>query len=286
MIYDDNVGALAFSEDPAKIPELLDNAKDSDPPETVIVLTTAEIDTTDPAVFAAKIKTMDDGFARNPDLAGWVVFVDTPLCRVMQQPLQPTDHAPTGLVLTGTTADAKRDCYWQAIAVHVRRSLGWDLDGEGHKIAAVDATADRAQQMMPVAASMGWMLADAADPDRNTRRANAVFAPGEEIIIRTTLDYIRKRGAGYPGAAFEIELDIEIRGADGALVERLEDVYRYTGEVRHRVPVDADYFRNWIVGSVRLQEQGAYRLVFLLTDRMAPEDKQIPVAIEVDVTVE
>jgi hypothetical protein len=275
-----------FSDDPGKMPKMLNDAKVADPAETVIVLTTLQIDTADALVFADQIKKLDDAFASSPDMAGSAVFVDAPLCRVMQPPLKSTEYAPAGLVITGTEPAARLDCYTKAAEVHFRRSRGWDLDADGNRIVAVDTTAARAQEMMPPALSMGWLLVDTADPDRRKKRATNVFAPGDEILIRTTLDYIHKRGAGLPGARFEIELDIEVKAVDGTLIERLEDVYRYEGEVRHRVPVDADYFRNWIVASVRLEEPGAYKLMFLLTDRMAPADKQIAVPIDVDVVVE
>jgi hypothetical protein len=275
-----------FTDDPGKIRKMLDDAKAADPRETVIVLTTLQIDTADAAVFADQIKILDNGLANTPDMAGSAVFVDAPLCRVMQPPLKSTEYAPSGLVITGTEPAARLNCYIQAAEVHFRRSQGWDLDADGNKGVAVDTTAARAQEMMPPALSMGWLLADTADPDRKKKRDSNVFASGDEIVIRTTLDYIRKRGAGLPGARFEIELDVEVKAADGTLIERLEDVYRYEGEVQHRVPVDADYFRNWIVASVRLEEPGAYKVVFLLTDRMAPADKQIPVPVEVDVIVE
>ena len=200
-------------------------------------------------------------------------------------PLKPTDCAPVGLLITGREQAERQACYRLAAEVHASRSQGWDLDADGQRIVAVDPTAERAQDAMPPAHSIGRLLADTDDPDRKTRRKCNVFAPDEEIVFRTTLDYVCKRGAGHPGARFEIELDIEVHLADGTLVERREDVCRYEGEMRHRVPVDADYFRNWIVGSVRLSQPGDYRVTFLLTDRMAPEEKQIAVPIRVDVTV-
>jgi hypothetical protein len=275
-----------FSDDPEEMLKVLDDAKVADPPESVIVLTTFRMSTADAAVFADKMKMFDDVKDDTPDMVGSAILVDTPLCRVMQLALKPTEYAPTGLVITGSDPDAMGDCYRQAAEVHFRRSQGWDLDADGNRIVAVDTAAEHAQDMMPSAISTGWLLADTNDPDRRKKRDSSIFARGDEIVIRTTLDYVRRRGAGYPGAQFEIELDVEIRKADGTLFERLEDLYRYEGEVQHQVPVDADYFSNWIVASVRINQPGAYKVVFLLTDRMAPEDKQIPVPIEVDVTVE
>ncbi len=275
-----------FSDHPGRIPALLNAANNAEPRETVIVLTTAQVATADAAVFADRMAAWDATMDGNPDLAGSAVFIDAPLCRVMQPPLKSTEYAPSGMVITGTDPDATRDCYRALAMLHSRRAQGWDLDADGNRIVATDPTAGRAQDAMPPAKSLGWLLVDTTDPDRRKKRANAIFAPGEEIVIRTTLDYIRKRGAGALGARFDITLDVEIKSAGGALLKRADDLYRYEGKLRHRVPVDAEYFRNWIVASVKLQEPGAYQVVFLLTDRMAPADKQIPVPITVDVTVE
>jgi hypothetical protein len=278
----DSVSFVITSAEPVE--ELMRTARAADPRETLVVLTTLDVGTTTPEAFAEMMQKVD-AIEDDPLFAQAAILLDVPACRVMQQVMGPKDYVPIGLVITGSDSAAKADCYTRAAELHSRRAEGWDLDANGDRVPAIDPTAETSQDLMPVAYSLGWQLVDASDPDRRAKRADNVFASGDEIIIRTSLDYVRKRGAGRPGAQFKIELDIEIKTLDGALIQRMEDVRVFEGEVTHRVPVDADYFRNWIVASVRLTEPGTYKAVFLLTDRMAPEDMQVPVPIEFDVVV-
>jgi hypothetical protein len=267
-----------------QIKEMFDTSRAAKPRETVILLSTMQLDTTDPDAFADMMQKMDETTGVG-SLAGSAVLLDSPLCRVLQLPMTPTDYTPVGLLITGVGTADTETCYTLAAELHSRRAQGWDLDANGNRIVAVDPTAEAAQDAMPVAQVVGRKLIDTNDPERRAERSDNIFAPGEEIVIHTSLDYVRKRGAGYPGARFEIELDVEIRTPDDTLIERLEDVKTFEGEVQHRVPVDADYFRNWIFGGLRLEEPGSYKIVFLMTDRMAPDDKQVPVSAEVDVVV-
>lgn len=271
-----------FTTDPARIPAALEMARAEPVPGTVIVLSTAQVATTDTDVFAGFMTTMDADQSTNAGIAGAVTLLHVPLCRVMHLPLKPVEYAPVGLVLTGTDPDRIIDCYAALADKHMNRAAGFDHDADGNRIVAVDETADFAQNAMPAAYSMGWKL---LGPDGEARDSNR-FAPGEEIVIETTLDYIRKSDAGYPGAAYRIGLDIEIKDMDGALIQRMDDVYLYGNEMRHRVPVDADYFRNWLTASVRLTQAGAYQVDFIFTDLNAPEGKQVPVAVTADVVIE
>ncbi len=242
-------------------------------PETVVVLTTIELDLGE-GDFTQAFANFDAARVDDPTFKDAMVIVDAPLCRAMQTPMAPNDYTPYTYIYT--TPEGREGCYSAVIDTLYER------DGSG---SAVDETAAVAQAAMPAMYSMGWRFIDLEDPDQSRNRESRIFQPGEQILFQTGMDYVRKKGAGAPGATFEIRLDLEVTNKATGDVARIENLRTFEGVVSHRVPVDATYFRNWFRAGIDLKDPGEYTLSYIFTDLNAEGAAQVPVPVSVDVTI-
>ncbi|MEO1790073.1 MAG: hypothetical protein AAFR34_10240 [Pseudomonadota bacterium] len=271
--YHDGITVVASPETgPDRIKAAVQSAAGAEP-ETVVVMTTVELDLAEDA-FAQAFANFDAARGQDATFKDAMILVDAPLCRAMQTPMAANDYTPYTFVYT---APAGREACYTAVLDTL-----YERDGSG---TAVDETALVAQAAMPAMYSMGWKFIDLDDPEQRKIRESRTFAPGEQILFQTTFDYVRKAGAGAPGATFKVRLDLEVTDKATGEVMRIDDLRTYEGTVSHRVPVDATYFRNWFRGGIDLKDPGEYTLSYIFTDLNAEGEAQVPVPISVDVTI-
>ena len=245
----------------------------TNPPETVVVLTATEL-----AMSETEFETALNNLEAKKDtidtFKGGVFLHKSPMCRAVQTVLESNAYAPFTLLYT--TPEGRAACYRNVL------DMLYDRDGSG---TSVDSTAKAAQDLMPNAYSIGWKFYHGDGPDKGKRRDSNVFAPGEPILFETSLDYVRKKGAGAPGATFAVRLDLEVTEQTRGERSKVEDLTTYTGAVSHRVPIDANYFRNVFRAGIDLKDPGTYQITYSFTDLNAPDGRNDPVSITTEVEI-
>ncbi|MFQ6554122.1 hypothetical protein AAD018_017400 [Aestuariibius insulae] len=243
--------------------------------EAVFVLYGVVIDVAD---FANGADAVEANIRRQPAHAQVDLRINTERCRLLHSPLKPTNYAPEFTLLAPTDPEGQRLCYAQALGL---------FDGLARDPAsAIDRTAIHAQTAMPQMMRYGSTFLDKADDGRTSHRPTNIFAPGDEIHAEISLDYVSRTTPGEPGARYRIGLDIEVYDAANTLLNRQEDVTVYEGEMRHRVPVDAEYFRNFVTAGLSLDDPGNYQLVFILTDLVRENAEPLRVGMPVRIGLE
>ncbi|MEM9343066.1 MAG: hypothetical protein AAGA87_08480 [Pseudomonadota bacterium] len=243
-------------------------------PETVVVVTKNEF-SVDLAQFTSALDAFEANRDDNDTFRGSELLVSQPGCRVFQTVMGPTAYAPYTHMFT--TPEYREACYAETIRTVFER----DLSGT-----AIDKTAAKTQALMPEAYSIGWKFIDLNDPNKRAIRQSRTFAPKEEILFQTTLDFLRRANAGAPGASINVRLDLEIIDVAAQSSKKIDNLHTYDYEVSHRVPIDANYFQNFFRAGIYLEDPGDYTLIYRFTDLNAPEEKRVPVEIKADVTIE
>ncbi len=164
------------------------------------------------------------------------------------------------------------------------------INDEPTMIEDTDMTLQQAQNAMDPLYLIEAYTVDKEGP-RNERggwgaRGSNVYNPGQQIDAVVYLGNVGKHNPGEADNPQEMEVFINIRDLDGALLQQIRPVHTFRGVRRIDDPLQDDYFKDRFTVSAGLNAPGRYNLGFVFIDKTRPADKQIALEVPLDIIVE
>ncbi|MGL5012133.1 MAG: hypothetical protein ACRC6I_19885 [Paracoccaceae bacterium] len=210
-----------------------------------------------------------------------------PACTLLQattasETARPGDYS----LITWDRDDIRFACY-RSVALIVL------ADPEKHSAPMPDeivtdtGAAAKQSAMPPLAVSVAFFLDKKASfvAGASTPRADAVFAPGEQITLMAQLENVGRTAPGTPSAAYDINLAITVADAAGKVIYSNPEAWRFDGVAAHQVPIPEDYFQNGVESHMQFPAPGTYQITYEFRDLTRPESETAPVEIVKDVTI-
>jgi hypothetical protein len=190
-------------------------------------------------------------------------------------------------LITWDREDIRFACY-RTFALMVLR------DPEKHRATMPDEividteAAAKQSAMPPLAVSVEFFLDRKASfvAGKSTARANAVFAPAEQITLMAQLENVGRTAPGTPSATYDINLAIEIADGAGKVIYSNPEAWRFDGVAAHQVPIPENYFQNGVESHLQFPAPGTYQITYKFRDLTRPDSETAPVEIVKDVTIE
>ncbi|WP_299194846.1 hypothetical protein [uncultured Litoreibacter sp.] len=269
----------------ANDPDVLAKAKAQAVPDdaSIIYLSVTNLPATRSQELKPDFDSLSAQIAAKPASEGWQEIAFAPMCRLYAAQPAAEDQIQAAMLAVMDDPNAKLNCYRLAMTYFAGLP-----DESGNRVMPVylDSRAMVMQATLPAIEVAEAYLAHKHQRDergRYKRRESRVYAPKEEIFLRAYLDHVGRDQAGTMFGSYKIDLSMEVRNPDGALLGRTK-LHSYQNPSQLFYPLDGTYFWNNITAGVFLEDPGDYLLAFIFEDGSRPGSDPAEVTFPVTIS--